>query len=186
MAPDGIVTGRALAPEGSAYVPSTKSSVQPEDFTGRTLTGAVFPNNMGLNRSAVTAFGGFDERPALRHAEDNDFCYRWLRAGRVLRYEPETVVWHHDWRSPGQLVRTHSDYARSQGAFYAKHLYAKDWKILPLLGRELRGVVWRTLHSGTDRRPRWQRPEREVVPYLFVGMIDGWLESRRLGRQSAN
>src|SRR5436190_1360442 len=132
--PDGIVTGRVLSPPGSRYVPSSKSSTEAEDFTGHISAAALYSNNMVLKRSLALDIGGFDERDGLRlAAEDNDFCYRWLRAGHSLRYEPSLVVWHQDWRSRAEIVGTHINYARGQGVFYAKHLYAHDWQTLKLL-----------------------------------------------------
>jgi GT2 family glycosyltransferase len=191
--PHGIVTGRVLPFDGSPYVPSIKSSTEPMDFTGQALTGVLWSGNMCLDRDAVAETGGFDERQGFwAGAEDNDFCYRWLAAGGSLRYEPRMVVWHHDWRSPEQLIRLHINYARSQGVFYAKHLYEnQDRNMLPMIEAELR-VVGRELREGVrslahafvrgseTRPPRWQRPERERLPYLFIGMIEGWLECRRL------
>ena len=191
--PGGVVTGRVLPPDGSPYVPSTKSSTEPEDFTGLITTGVLWPNNMCLNREAVADIGGFDERRGFWHAaEDNDFCYRWLRAGGSLRYEPRMLVWHHDWRSPEQLVRLHINYARSQGVFYAKHLYEnRDPNMIPMLRHELhlirrelrdgvRSFVHPLIRNPESRQPRWQREARERMPYLFIGMIEGWLECRRL------
>lgn len=188
--PYGIVTGRVLPPHRSTYVPSTKSSTNPEDYTGRLLTGVLYPCNMCLNRDAVADLGGFDERKGLWFAEDNDLCYRWLRAQGSLRYEPNMLVWHHDWRTPEEVVRIHCNYARSQGVFYAKHLYEGwDHNILSMVQRDLRGGVLALahplLHTPQRRRPRWQRPEREIMPYLLVGMIEGWFECRRLGRSRA-
>jgi GT2 family glycosyltransferase len=191
--PRGVITGRVLPPDGSPYVPSIKSSTEPEDFTGIITTGVLWPNNMYLNREAVADIGGFDERKGFwGAAEDNDLCYRWLRAGGSLRYEPRMLVWHHDWRSPEQLVRLHITYARSQGVFYTKHLYEnRDRNMLPMIKAELR-LMRRELREGVrglahafvpgseTRPPRWQRPEREKLPYLFIGMIEGWLECRRL------
>ena len=83
-------------------------------------------------RDEALALGGFDERRSLRPlaAEDNDFCYRWLKSGRALRYEPAMTVWHHDWRTPEQLVERYAEYAKGQGAFYAKHLSAGDHYVL--------------------------------------------------------
>ena len=75
----------------------------------------MFPNNMVLRRSSVLAFGGFDERFGPGEAaEDNEFSYRWLRAGHSIRYEPALVVWHHDWRDPDELRRLYVAYARGQ------------------------------------------------------------------------
>ena len=105
--PGAILTGRVLPPDDATYVPSTKTDPEPHDYTGTVTSGLLYPANMVASRSALQEIGGFDERPGLLVAEDNDLCYRWLVDGRPFRYEPELVVWHHDWRTPKQLVRTH-------------------------------------------------------------------------------
>ncbi len=180
--PGAILTGRVLPPGGSAYVPSTKSDPRPKDYTGTVTSGVLFPANMVAPRDGIQTIGGFDERPSLRvAAEDNDLCYRWLAAGRPLRYEPALVVWHHDWRSPEQLVRTHIGYARAQGAFYAKHLHAGDRRVLPLLRWDLRHGLRSVARGLVRRTPRWQDPYREMVVSLLRGLVTGWVESRRLG-----
>jgi GT2 family glycosyltransferase len=178
--PGAILTGRVLPPDGSTYVPSTKSDPRPHDYTGTVTSGVLYPANMVASRRALEAIGGFDERPGLLVAEDNDLCYRWLADGRPLRYEPELVVWHHDWRTPEQLVRTHVAYARAQGAFYAKHLHAGDRRVLPLLRWDLRHGLRSTVVGLVRRTPRWQDPYREMVWSLLRGLAAGWLEARRL------
>jgi GT2 family glycosyltransferase len=180
--PGAIVTGRVLAPDGSRYVPSTKDDPEPEDYTGRVTSGVLYPANMVVSRRAIVEVGGFDERRSLIVAEDNDLCYRWLVAGRPFRYEPDLVVWHHDWRTPEQLVATHRAYALAQGGFYAKHLHDGDRRVLPLLRWDLRRGV-RTAVRGTLRRqPRWEDPYREMVWSLLVGLLRGWREARALAR----
>lgn len=180
--PDAIVTGRVLPPDGAGYVPSTKTDTAPADFTGRLLTGVLYPANMVADRRRLIEIGGFDERPTLVVAEDNDLCYRWLRDGRPLRYEPDLVVWHHDWRSPAELVRTHVAYARAQGAFYAKHLHDGDRRILRLLRWDLAHGVRAVVRGVVRRQPRWENPYREMVVSLLAGLGAGWREARSLAR----
>ncbi len=181
--PDGIITGRVLPPDGSPYVPSIKTDPEPHDFTGTLTSGVLYPANMVASRCSLQEIGGFDERRSLRVAEDNDLCYRWLAEGRPFRYEPDLVVWHHDWRTPEQLVRTYKAYAQSQGGFYAKHLYAGDLRVLRLLrwdlAHGLRSTVWGTVR----RQPRWHDPYREMVVSLLVGLLRGWREARALDRR---
>jgi GT2 family glycosyltransferase len=178
--PGAILTGRVQPPADATYVPSTKTDPQPHDYTGTVTSGLLYPANMVASRRALQEIGGFDERPGLLVAEDNDLCYRWLVAGRPFRYEPELVVWHHDWRTPEQLVRTHVAYARGQGAFYAKHLHAGDRRVLPMLRWDLRHGVRSVVLGVVRRRPRWQDPYREMVGSLLRGLAAGWLEARRL------
>jgi GT2 family glycosyltransferase len=178
--PDVVFTGRVLAPDRAEYVPSTISDVARCDYTGRVTSGVLYPANMAFSRGAMIDFGGFDERPGLMlAAEDNDFCYRWLAAGRPLVYEPDLVVWHHDWRTPDELRRTHMTYARGQGAFYAKHLMARDRRILPLLRWDLARAARSTIVGPLRCRPRWQDPYREMLWSLLAGMAEELWGSRR-------
>lgn len=172
--PSAIVTGRVLPGGDPAAVPSTKTEDAPFDYTGLPFYGVLYPANMLLPRTAVLEVGGFDERPSLEvAAEDNDLCYRWLCAGRPLRYEPELVVTHHDWRSPEALERLYVAYGRGQGAFYAKHLLAGDRRMLRFilsdLGRGLRSVAGGVRH----RRPRWTDERRGLPRGVPAGLVAG-------------
>ena len=172
--PGAIVTGRVRAGGDPRAVPSTIDDPLPRDYSGRLSVGALFANNMGLPSAAVISIGGFDER-FLTAAEDNDLCYRWLRAGRRLLYEPELVVWHHDWRSEEELEKLYVRYARSQGMLYAKHLRRRDLKVLPFLARDLyegiRASAGGLLLRG---RPRWADRRRGLVRGLPMGLVRGW------------
>jgi GT2 family glycosyltransferase len=132
-----LATGQVLPVGDGRAVPSTIADTRPRDYTGTIHYFVLYTGNMALNRSEVMAAGGFDEK--LPTAEDNDLCYRWLRSGRRLVYEPRMVVWHHDWRSPEEMHRVQLSYARGQGALYAKHLRAGDVRMLYFLARE---VLW--------------------------------------------
>ena len=180
------LTGRVLPPDGSGYVPSTivsrgASRLHRVGDERCPLTRPTWPSD----RNALLAFGGFDERRGLElAAEDNDLCFRWLCAGRQLRFEPELVVWHHDWRSPAELVRTHITYAHGQGAFYAKHLRAGERRILPLLRWDLSHGIDAVAVGVLKRRPRWQDPYREMVVGLLWGIATNLPEANRLARQA--
>lgn len=179
--PAGIVTG-SVHPAGDGIVPSCKTDPTPRDFTGEVHYGVLYPNNMAVPRQEVLTAGAFDERSSLLVAEDLDFCYRWLRSGRPMRYRPDMVVSHHDWRTPEQLVQTYLGYGHGQGAFFAKHLHARDWNMVPYLVRTV-GVGLRGVVAGVvRRRPRWADERRGILPGLPVGFVAGWREARRIGR----
>jgi GT2 family glycosyltransferase len=173
--PAKIVTGRVLPAGDPRAVPSTNEDTTPRDFTGAPRTGALFSNNMVVNRELALAEGGFDERfGAEIGAEDNDLCYRWLKAGRRLYFEPALVVWHHDWRTPAELERLYVRYMRGEGFLYAKHLRQGDLRMLRYVGRDL---VWslRGLAAGVvKRRPRWTDPRRAILRGLPEGLWLGW------------
>lgn len=173
--PERIVTGRVLPVGDPRAVPSTIEETVPRDFTGAPRTGALFSNNMVVQRSDVLAQGGFDERfgPDIG-AEDNDLCYRWLKAGGRLHYDPALVVRHHDWRSPAELEQVYLTYMRGEGFLYAKHLRQGDLRMLRYIGRDL--YWWmRSLASGLVRgRPRWTDYRRATPRGLASGLIRGW------------
>ena len=151
-----IVTGSVLATSDEALVPSTKTDPRPRDYTGSVQDGALYGANMAACRSALLAFGGFDEQ-IIPSAEDNDLCYRWLRSGRSLRYEPAMRVWHHDWRTPRELRSLYRRYGVGQGMFYAKHLAEGDRTMVRFVLRDLRGygrAAARALVRGR-RPPDW-------------------------------
>jgi GT2 family glycosyltransferase len=173
--PGAIVTGRVLPVGDPRAVPSTKDDPVPLDLSRERRGGWLFGNNMALPRAAVLELGGFDERFGPEEAaEDNEFCYRWLRAGRPLRYEPDLVVEHHDWRSPEDLERLYVRYARGEGFFYAKHLRRGDLRMLRFVVRDL---AWgaRAVASGLLKgRESWTDSRRGVFKGLPRGFAAGW------------
>jgi GT2 family glycosyltransferase len=130
---DRIVTGRVLGQ--GADVPSLREADRRHDYTGERRCEVLFTGNMAADRLALLEFGGFDERFTAA-AEDMDLCYRWLRAGRKLVFEPELVVWHHGWRRPEELADLYRRYWSEQAAFYAKHLRRGDAAILRFFVRD--------------------------------------------------
>ena len=156
--PEQIVTGRVVPDGDPDAVPSTKDDPNPEDFDADSYPGVLWPANMAVTRSRMLDFGGFDEAFLLA-AEDTDLSYRWLREGRPLRYRPELVVWHHDWRTPEGLRRAYLSYHRGQGQFYAKHLRRGDRRMVRYLALEFYGAlrflprqIRKRLSGGVDRK----------------------------------
>lgn len=175
--PDAIHTG-VVAPEpgGEAWrTPSTIVAQHPREFTGLTRCDVLYPNNMVCERARILAFGGYDERFDPRFpAEDNDLCYRWLRSGRAMRFEPGLRVVHRDWRSEQDLRIVHRGYGAGQGAFYAKHLRRRDLTMLRFLLTDLIGSA-RALGGALIR---W-RAELAIAPRARLaglpgGIIRGW------------
>jgi GT2 family glycosyltransferase len=173
--PGAIVTGKVLPVGDPRAVPSTKDDPSPRDLSGERRGGWLFGNNMVLPRTAVLELGGFDERFGPEEAaEDNEFCYRWLKTHHVLRYEPALAVDHHDWRSPDDLERLYVRYARGEGFFYAKHLRRGDLRMLRFVARDL---VWaaRGVASGVvKRRQSWTDSRRGILRGMPRGFVAGW------------
>jgi hypothetical protein len=182
MAPDPqkIITGRVLPVGDPRAVPSTNEETTPRDFTGTPQTGALFPNNMVLNRTMALEQGGFDERFGPDElAEDNDFCYRWLKAGHRLHFEPALVVWHHGWRTRAQLEGLYVKYVRGEGFLYAKHLRQGDLRMLRYIGRDLISAFRGLVSAIVKGRPRWTDPRRAIWRGLPAGLWAGWRVYRR-------
>jgi GT2 family glycosyltransferase len=170
--PGALLTGRVLPHGDPRAVPSTIVSTIPHDYTGEHQCAVLYANNMVLERSPTLELGGFD--PHVPNAEDNDFCYRWLRAGRRLRYEPALVVWHREWRSRVELERLYVDYGRGQAFLYAKHLRQGDLSIFRFVARELYGGVRGTLGSRLYRRPPWQDSRPAIFRGLATSFLPAW------------
>jgi O-antigen biosynthesis protein len=168
-----MITGRVLPRGDPERVPSTKEDTEPQDHTGGIDIGALYSNNMAVERSALLDFGGFDERFGAV-AEDVDLCYRWLRAGGTLRYEPGIVVWHHDWRTDAQLDTLYRGYWRGMGVFYAKHLHHPDPVVLRLLGRSLFHIVRATVRRTIKGRERARSGPPGLARAFLAGLAGRW------------
>ena len=177
--PDTIVTGRVRPQGDPAVVPSTNDDPVAREYS-RQVAFVLYTQCMALHRSALLGFGGFDGR-IQPSAEDNDLSYRWLRAGLRIRYEPDFVVWHHDWRTREQLERLYVGYGIGQGMVYGKHLRRGELAVLPLLGATVywsaRAVVAR-LVRGAEPRPD---PRLGMLRGLPTGLVRGWRAARGPG-----
>lgn len=169
---DVIVTGRVLPDGDPDVVPSTIVDPVRQEHVGRPGF-FLYTQSMALDRSAVLEFGAFDGRISPS-AEDNDLSYRWLRAGRTIRYEPDFVVWHRDWRSPEQLERLYVDYGVGQGVVYAKHLLDRDPAIARFVARDAYAIA----RGLVDRIVRGRRPHGDwrigLARGLPIGLSRGW------------
>ena len=183
--PQSLFTGRVLASGDPAATPSTIDANEPAVYESALAAGNLYGGNMGFYRPYLLEIGGFDDVIAgsAVHAasEDNELSYRWLRQGRRLRFEPELVVWHQDWRAPDDLRTLYVGYARGQGMFYGKHLRLGDWTMLRFLARDLyagaRGVAAAVVYRRRDASD-WRRGVFRGLP---GGLVAGW---RAYGRSS--
>jgi GT2 family glycosyltransferase len=162
----------------AGHVPSTIEDPTPREHVGRGQVEVLYGGNMACTRFAVLGIGGFDEQ-LTTSAEDNDLGYRWLRAGGRIRYDPEMIVWHHDWRTPEQLERLYARYAHGQGAFYAKHLRQGDARILRFLLRDLLYVVRSQLTALRHAAIRPDAWALGIVRGMPSGLAEGWRAAKR-------
>jgi GT2 family glycosyltransferase len=170
--PTAIYTGSVLPVGDPLSVPSTIDEPTARDYTGQIRYNILYPNNMVCARTSVLSLGGFDNRVLV--AEDNDLCYRWLRAGRRLLYEPNLRVWHHDWRSREELKALYRNYGRSQGLFFAKHLRQGDLRMLQFMTGDVLGVARAMASAAVRRQPRRALPNWQMLAGLPTGLMEGW------------
>lgn len=76
-------------------------------------------NNLAVPAADFASVGGFDTSFPLPAAEDRDFCDRWRRHGRVLRYAPAAVVYHQHALRLRSFARQHFHYGRGAAHFHA-------------------------------------------------------------------
>jgi glycosyltransferase involved in cell wall biosynthesis len=156
-----------------AWAPSTIVDDQARSYAGRLDADVLYAGNMALYRSVFDEIGRFDERlgagTTLPSAEDNDFCYRLLRAGFVIEYRPEMEAVHRAWRRENALVLLKHDYGRGQGGFYAKYAARGDRYMVRRFAldvtRHLRRAVRRLLRARLNEA----RSDIAYTRGLFVG-----------------
>jgi glycosyltransferase involved in cell wall biosynthesis len=167
-----IVTGRVRPKGDPRVVPSTVDDPLPHEYAD-SPNFVLYTQSMAVSRSELLQFGGFDGR-IRPSAEDNDLSYRWLRSGRRIRYEPDFVVWHHDWRTPEQLERLYVDYGIGQGMVYGKHVRQGDLRMFRYVLSDLVGVS-RAIVARLVYGPRANAdPRLGLLRGLPTGLVRGW------------
>jgi GT2 family glycosyltransferase len=168
--PECIFTGRVLPLGAAGAVPTVATDEEAHDYSGDLYCSVLVRSNMVVARSALLAFGAFDVR-FLTSAEDDDLCYRWLKAGRCLRYEPSLVVWHRAWRDEQATRARYVQYGREQALFYLKHLRSGDPRVARFLLRDLRlGLRGSVAAHVRGRRGRVD-PRPAVARGVFLGLL---------------
>jgi glycosyltransferase involved in cell wall biosynthesis len=177
------VTGPVLPlpGKGQGYAVSSRTSLERVDYQGRHAPWLVGTGaNLAVRRDLAADIGGYDERLGVGTAggagEDLDFLHRLLRAGALIRYEPDAHVYH-ELQSKQRRRATRSSYGRGVGACCGLWLRNGDLSAVPMLGRwfVLRG---RLLARATLRRD-WEGMLEEVQ--VFGGTARGLAYGVRLG-----
>jgi GT2 family glycosyltransferase len=140
--PDSLkcVIAMALAdkPEAAAWEMRQKPYEHPKFYDP--VTGSTNWNSHAcvlLRSSSVKAIGWYDET-LFMYAEDVELSYRLRRAGHLLRYCPNAVVWHYSYESSSH-VKPLQYIGSSFGNLYLRLKYGKLTDILavPLLAVRL-------------------------------------------------
>lgn len=156
-----------------AWAPSTIVEDQARSYAGRLDADVLFAGNMALYRSVFDEIGRFDERlgagTTLPSAEDNDFCYRLLRAGFAIEYRPEVEAVHRAWRRENAQVMLKHDYGRGQGGFYAKYATRGDGYMLRRFAVDVLRHLRRAARRLVRGRPGEARNDLAYTRGLFEG-----------------
>jgi O-antigen biosynthesis protein len=157
--PQSVIVGQVLTgqPEnGGAFSPTLPVPLRGSDrkvYRGPIGADVLASGNMAAFRSAFEKVGDFDTRlgpgTPFPGAEDNDLGFRLLEAGYQVIYEPQAVLYHRAWRPNRDWMYLCWNYARGQGAFYAKHM---SWRHRYTLAR-LQADLQR--HSGLLMQRVW-------------------------------
>lgn len=186
--PDTAIAGpRIVNPDGSLY-PSARTFPDMVDAIGHGLLGAVAPRNpftrryrlldwdhataasvdwvsgacFLIRRSVWDALGGFD--PAyFMYLEDVDLCWRTVRAGWSVAYEPAAEVLHVQGVSAGQRpYRMLAAHHRSMWRFAWRTTRGAKRAALPVVAVGLAGRL--AVTAAEHRFGLGSRPEGRSVP----------------------
>jgi glycosyltransferase involved in cell wall biosynthesis len=75
-------------------------------------------NNLALPAAGFHELGGFDKRFTMACGEDRDLCARWVESGRLLRFEPAALAYHHHDLTFWGFCRQHLNYGRGAYQFH--------------------------------------------------------------------
>jgi hypothetical protein len=132
-------------------------------------------SNLSVRRTALTAVGGFHERPlTVVGGEDVDMCLRLTEAGGVIACDPEAIVVH-DRSSTDSLGRVSQrllTYGRSGQWLLSVHRHRGRPKLNRVGALALTALVAATL-ARTDRRTA-----ASLVPIVAATLLIGDARAR--------
>jgi glycosyltransferase involved in cell wall biosynthesis len=119
--------------------------------------------NMAFWRPVLIQLSGFD--PVLRSAEDVEFEWRVLDAGRQIGYHPAALVWHHRRCGVRAYLRQQRSYGKGQALLERRipERYRRGWRLRQLVEMLLPGHGERNEPAPTVAyvSVRWQ--ERRLL-----------------------
>lgn len=181
----GAVTGRVL-PHGpdvpGLYAVSSRGSTVRADYHGDVAPWLVGTGaNVAMRRDWIHRVGDYDERLGAGSpggaGEDLDMLHRLLRAGAIIRYEPDAVIYH-ERQTRARRIATRSSYGRGVGACCAIWLREGDPFALRLLGAwwlQRARILW-----GAARERRWTTLYEQMLVYR--GTLQGLLYGASIRR----
>lgn len=144
--------------------------------------------NMAYRKTLFDKIGGFDEAldvgTPTHGAGDLDMFYRTLRAGYILVYEPQALIWHYHRAEMAQLRQQIHDFGRGVYAFWTKTLLCdppmRRWTLQLALLWFGQGYLRRMLRRRGD--------QRRLAMIEALGALQGpyaYFQSRKLARKLA-
>jgi glycosyltransferase involved in cell wall biosynthesis len=132
-------------------------------------------NNMILRKALLASVGAFDTTlgagTSLGAGEDTDFTYRVLRSGGTVRYCPSILAFHdHDRLSTRAVRRLLFMYGKGRGAFYCKHILARDSWAAKMFCWEFRDFLKGTIQQGRGIRSLLHLSGLLVGFFMRLGM----------------
>lgn len=118
--PAALLGGRIdNALRGNPFSEASQLLVTYLSEVGRARSGTAFfaSANVGLDRTAFLAAGGFDTTFPLAAGEDRELCDRWAALGRPLQAVPDAVVAHRHTLDARGFWRQHQGYGRGAHRF---------------------------------------------------------------------
>jgi glycosyltransferase involved in cell wall biosynthesis len=178
-APPQAVTGRVLplGDERDGYAVASRERDEPAEFRGFTAPWLVGTGaNTAVARDWALRVGGYDERLGVGTrggaGEDLDFIHRLLRAGAVVRYEPEALVYH-ERQTRTRRRATRMSYGRGVGACCGLWLREGDLHGISTLGSWLGMRGGLLAHAARSRDPERVREELLVLAGTARGLAYG-------------
>jgi GT2 family glycosyltransferase len=179
----GMVTGRVL-PLGPAepgrYPVSSRTRTTRTEFRPTAMPWEIGSgNNFAAKRSWLRRVSGNDPRlgPGApgRGGVDMDLFYRLLRAGALIRYEPEVLVYHEQATRAERLARR-GPYGYGMGACCGIWLRQGDYNAIHVARNWMASRMWRL--AGALRHRRWELVREEAL--ILGGTCAGFIYGLRL------
>ncbi len=140
--------------------------------------------NMAIRRTAFAEVGLFDPRlgaGASGCSEDSELWFRLLRAGRICRYDPAAVVYHHHRADRAALDRQLRAYSRGHSvALFAE--FAQDRRICHLI-RAFAVMPYFHLRAAVRASLRGDRARLAVIAPQLRGCLEGPFSALRWMRR---
>ncbi len=133
------------------------------------IVGIGTGNNMAMRRSIFSSFGGFatwlGRGSSACATEDEEFFYRYLKAGATVLQEPKALVYHNHWMTRHERDLTLARYSCGYFAMLSYHMLGGDRHAGNLLSLSLHDLLreWRkSLGFGSSRAKRKQYGKRLI------------------------